>query len=108
MGVEGLPRLCSFRGAREEVMERVWHKARKLEERGIAVTNEVFGLLIKNEWEKVKEEASKVCPVLSPAELQRVLEEIESGEKREQRANTERSPIEAKVAVSVKAQEKEE
>ena len=105
-----VPKVCSFRGARELVMERVWEKANKLEAKGIPVTHELFGMLIKEEWRRVKEEAAKVCPVISMEEIRKILEESESGgvEVTEEGVSKERGPVEAKVAVSLRAQKLEE
>jgi len=106
-----VPKVCSFRGARELVMERVWEKANKLEAKGIPVTHELFGMLIKEEWRRVKEEAAKVCPAISMEEIRKILEESESGgiEVTEEGVlDRERSPVEAKVAVSLRAQKLEE
>jgi len=112
--MEKFPKVCSFRGARELVMERVWEKARKLEEKGVPVSHEVFGMLIKEEWRRIKEEAAKVCPVVSLEEIRRILEESESrgGEAAERAEGSgepaERGPVEAKVAISLRAQRAEE
>ena len=106
-----VPKVCSFRGARELVMERVWQKADKLEAKGIPVTHELFGMLIKEEWKRVKEDAAKVCPVISIEEIRKMLEEPESGGvevAEEGGSDEERGPVEAKVAVSLKAQRAEE
>jgi hypothetical protein len=86
-------------------MQRVWEKAKKLEEKGVPVTHELFGRLIKDEWKVIKEEAAKVCPAVSYEEIQRILSEFktESPEKVE-----EARPVEAKVAVSLKTQKLEE
>jgi len=109
--VESVPRVCSFRGAREIVMERVWEKANKLEERGIPLTHELFGKLVKEEWRRVKEEARRVCPVVSLEEIMKLLEESET-KTAEAASPTEESkqggPVEAKVAVSLRAQKTEE
>lgn len=106
-----IPKVCSFRGARELVMERVWEKANKLEAKGIPMTHELFGQLIREEWKKVKEEARKVCPVISPEELRRVLEEIETSVPKAAQETVEGGegrPVEAKIAVSIKAHKAEE
>ena len=109
--MESVPRVCSFRGAREIVMERVWEKANKLEERGIPLTHELFGKLVKEEWRRVKEEARRVCPVVSLEEIRKILEESET-KTAEAASPTEESkqgsPVEAKVAVSLRAQKSEE
>lgn len=109
--MEKVPKVCSFRGARELVMERVWEKVGKLEAKGVPVTHELFGMLIKEEWKKVKEEAARVCPVISIEEVRKILEESGSeGVEAAEKANVGegRSPVEAKVAVSLKAQKAEE
>lgn len=109
--MSSLPKVCSFRGARELVMGRVWEKARKLEERGIPITHDLFGRLIKEEWRTIKEEAAKVCPVVSYEEIQKILGEFktEASEKLEETSETSPvRPVEAKVAVSLKTQKLEE
>ena len=106
-----VPKVCSFRGARELVMERVWEKARKLEERGIPVTHDLFGRLVKEEWKTVKEEATMDCPVVSYEEIQKILSEFktETHERVEEVSESGAGrPIEAKVAVSLKTQKLEE
>lgn len=106
-----VPKVCSFKGARELVMERVWEKANKLEAKGIPVTHELFGMLIKEEWKRVKEEAAKICPVISLEEVKKMLEETESktSEVVEKAESSEgQGPVEAKVAVSLRAQKAEE
>ena len=105
--IEEVPRVCSFRGARELVMERVWEKANRLEEKGIPVTHEMFGMLIKEEWKKIKEEARKVCPAISLEELKKALEEAELTVP-ETTQEEEGKSVEAKVAVSLRAQKTEE
>jgi len=109
--LSSIPKVCSFRGARELIMQRVWEKARKLEEKGVPVTHELFGRLIKDEWKVIKEEAAKVCPVVSYEEIQRILSEFktESPEKVEEVSEASPvRPVEAKVAVSLKTQKLEE
>lgn len=104
-----MPKVCSFRGAREIVMKRVWEKADKLEARGIPVTHELFGQLIKEEWKRVKDEAAKVCPIMSLEEVKKIIGEfkIEGSEATSTTTEVER-PIEAKIGVSIKAQKIEE
>jgi tRNA A37 methylthiotransferase MiaB len=106
-----VPKVCTFRGIREEVMQRVWEKARKLEERGVPLMPNVFGLLIKEEWKKISEEVARVCPVVSPEDLRRMIEEIEREEKSSPasvKAEEARKPLEALIGVSVRTQEKKE
>jgi hypothetical protein len=92
-------------------MERVWEKARRLEEKGIPLSHDLFGRLVREEWKTVKEEAAKVCPVVSYEEIQRILSEFktESPEKVEEASEVSPvRPVEAKVAVSLKTQKLEE
>ncbi len=105
-----VPKVCTFRGVREEVMERVWSKARKLEERGVPLLPNVFGLLIKEEWKKMSEEVARVCPIVSLEDLRRMIEEIEREGKSSPTVKTEegRKPFEALVGISVRTQEKKE
>jgi hypothetical protein len=92
-------------------MERVWEKARKLEEKGIPLSHDLFGRLVREEWKTVKEEAAKVCPAISYEEIQGILSEFraESPEKVEEASEVSPvRPVEAKVAVSLKTQKLEE
>jgi|GEM_PF-2319749 len=111
--VEGssVPKICTFRGVREEVMRRTWETAKKLEQRGVPLMPNVFGLLIKEEWKKMLEEVARVCPVVSLDDLRRMIEEIEREEKSSPtgvRAEEGRKPFEALVGISVRTQEKKE
>jgi hypothetical protein len=106
-----VPKVCTFRGIREEVMERVWSKARKLEERGVPLLPNVFGLLIREEWKKISEEVARVCPVVSAEDLKRMIEKIDREEKQSQtsaKAEEARKPLEALIGVSVRTQERKE
>jgi hypothetical protein len=106
-----VPKVCTFRGIREEVMERVWSKARKLEERGVPLLPNVFGLLIREEWKKISEEVARVCPVVSAEDLKRMIEEIDREEKQSQtsaKAEEARKPLEALIGVSVRTQERKD
>ena len=106
-----VPKVCTFRGVREEVMQRVWSKARKLEERGVPLLPNVFGLLIKEEWKKISDEVARVCPVVSLDDLKRMIEEIEREEKSSPtvvKTEEGRKPFEALVGISVRTQEKKE
>ncbi|MEM1944819.1 MAG: hypothetical protein QXX57_03670 [Nitrososphaerota archaeon] len=95
---ERIPRVCTFRGAREEVMNSVWEKARKLEAKGIPLSPEMFGVLVREEWRRVKQEAAKVCPIVSPEQIKMMLEELEK-----ETRGAERRPVE--IGVSVRAQQ---
>lgn len=103
--MEKVPRICSFRGARQEVMERVWKKAGELESKGIPLSHEVFGLLIRDEWKKVKEEAIKVCPIVSIEEIRKILGEKVEGSETSTTISESGRPIEAKIGVSIRTQE---
>jgi hypothetical protein len=92
-------------------MERVWEKAKRLEEKGIPLSHDLFGRLVREEWKTVKEEAAKVCPVVSYEEIQKILSEFktENPEKLEEASEISPvRPVEAKVAVSLKTQKLEE
>ena len=52
--MSSIPKVCSFRGARELVMERVWEKSKRLEEKGIPLSHDLFGRLVREEWKTVK------------------------------------------------------
>jgi hypothetical protein len=106
-----VPKVCTFRGIREEVMERVWSKARKLEERGVPLLPNVFGLLIREEWKKISEEVARVCPVVSAEDLKRMIEEIEREETSSPasvKAEEGRKPFEALVGVALRTQERKD
>jgi len=59
-------------------MQRVWKKIEVLEKKRIPVTHEVFGKLIKDEWKAVKEEATRVCPIVSYEEIKKILGELKT------------------------------
>ncbi len=65
--------LCTFKGARRLVLNRVWSDANKLQDAGIALDNAAFGYLIKRAWTQIKREQSTSCPVLSPQQIEQVL-----------------------------------
>jgi len=56
-----IPEICSIRGIRRYVMQKVWKKVQKAEARGELVTLDDFGRLIREAWKEAKEEYSKVC-----------------------------------------------
>ena len=53
--------ICTFRGIRRYVMEKVWEKIREAEERGEMVTHEDFGKFVREAWKEAKAEYAKVC-----------------------------------------------
>jgi len=73
------------------------------------VTHDMFGRLIKEEWKVVKEEAARVCPIVSFEEIQKILGEYKAeGVVESEKIEGAAKPVEAKVAVSLKAQRLEE
>ena len=83
-------------------MSRVWEKAKKLEAKGVPLSPEVFGLLIKEEWKAIKQEASRLCPIVSPEEIRRMLAELETSTSSSTASRQDRT---VEVGVSVKAQQ---
>jgi len=65
--------ICTFRGVRREVMNRVWKHADELERKGVALDYGAFSYLIKRAWSEVKEEQRKVCRPVAPEELEKIL-----------------------------------
>lgn|GEM_PF-6572563 len=65
--------MCTFRGARKEVMDRVWRTADELESKGVPLDYGAFGYLIKKKWAEVKEEQRKLCRPITPEELEKLL-----------------------------------
>ena len=56
-----LPEVCTFRGIRKKVLREVWKRAKEAEEKGIPLTHEDFGRLLREEWQKAIAESMKIC-----------------------------------------------
>lgn len=69
---EPIPEICTFRGIRRVVMKRVWEKADKLEKEGKPLLHSDFGKMVSDEWDIVKKEVPKVCPL--PVGAQKIME----------------------------------
>jgi hypothetical protein len=68
-----VPKICSFKGVRQEVMNRVWKDAAQLEDQGIPLDYGAFGYLIRKHWDEVKKEQQKACPVFNPTQIEHIL-----------------------------------
>lgn len=68
-----VPMVCDFRGIREVVMRQTWEDADKLASKGMPLTSDVFGALVKRNWGKAKELAKQQCRPISTEEINRLL-----------------------------------
>jgi len=62
-GQEKFPEVCGWFGARRIAMRGAMAEVKRLEGCGIPVTNKKFGRILSGEWDKVKDQQGKICPV---------------------------------------------
>ncbi len=68
-----VPLVCDFRGIREVVMKQTWEDADRLAAKRIPLTSDLWGALVKRNWEKAKELAKQQCRPISADEINRLL-----------------------------------
>jgi len=68
-----VPTICDFRGIREIVMKQTWEDADTLAARGVPLTSDLMGALIRRNWGKAKELARQQCRPVSPEEINKLL-----------------------------------
>jgi len=56
-----IPPICTFKGVRKIVLQRVWDKADKLEKEGKPMLVGDFGRLMAEKWDEVKKEIPVLC-----------------------------------------------
>lgn len=56
-----IPPICTFKGVRKIVLQRVWDKADKLEKEGKPMLVGDFGRLMAEKWDEVKKEIPALC-----------------------------------------------
>jgi len=56
-----IPEVCTIRGIRRYVMQKVWKRIQEAEAKGEIITLDDFGRLIREAWREAKEEYARVC-----------------------------------------------